>query len=453
MAQGYNRARAQSASDYVLEKAIITSSAFIDGEEIDIRNVITDIEIFETLDKPYLTGNVVLMDDNNLYNTINFSGAERLSLEFTLPGGETAPISKTFVIHKTIKNIRANDRTTAVAFRLIEDHAFDSLLTNVNKSYSGKPTEIIQNIIRDNLNKEFKSDVIKEDAQRPMKVIIPNLTPLKAAHWVAKRATTRDGIPYYFFSTLGNDHLHIIALDEILQTNPDPKPYTFSQISTAYSASSSVDDQAYNIQSYTSKATDDISDLVMKGMIGADYGFYDPTVGRLVGDKRTHFSIEEELLKLLNNDVISQRQNNLTYTGGYEKDGVSYAELNSRVITEVNPSATFYQQGLQSYNEDLLISDHKKRIVAVALKDILTRNPIEISLPGRNFLVGEYSNTVGNQITCRFLNTAQIPGETDSLDKKKSGDYIIYSIKHIFKRERYDVMASCVKLGDLPEES
>ena len=142
MANGFKN-NSESPFDYVLEKAVITSQKFIDGASVDIKNVITDIEIFEHLDKPYLTGNVIFVDDNNVYNSIDFSGFEKLSLEFVLPDAGAIPIKKDFIIEKTIKNARSNDRSSTILFHIVEEHAFNSSLINVNKAYTGKPVEII----------------------------------------------------------------------------------------------------------------------------------------------------------------------------------------------------------------------------------------------------------------------------------------------------------------------
>jgi hypothetical protein len=120
MANGFKN-NSESPFDYVLEKAVITSQKFIDGASVDIKNVITDIEIFEHLDKPYLTGNVIFVDDNNVYNSIDFSGFEKLSLEFVLPDAGAIPIKKDFIIEKTIKNARSNDRSSTILFTLLRN--------------------------------------------------------------------------------------------------------------------------------------------------------------------------------------------------------------------------------------------------------------------------------------------------------------------------------------------
>ena len=61
-----NKRTAETPFDYVLESAIVSSSKFIEGATIELKNIITDIEIYEHLDKPYLTGNVIIVDDSNM---------------------------------------------------------------------------------------------------------------------------------------------------------------------------------------------------------------------------------------------------------------------------------------------------------------------------------------------------------------------------------------------------
>jgi hypothetical protein len=444
----------ESPFDYILEKAIVSSSAFVGGKTLDIKNIITDIEIYEHLDKPYLTGNVIFVDEYSIYNAIDFSGAEKLSLQFALPGVDMIPVAKDFIIEKTVKNIRGNDRSATILFHIVEEHAFNSSLINVNKSYTGKPVEIIQKIIIDNLKKNF-SGPIKLDNQSPIKVIIPNLTPLEATRWVRDRATSAEGVPYFFFSTLANQNLHIIGLDEMLGSPSDPKPYVYSQISTSFAASTGVNDQAYLIQNYTSKSNDEIISLVKKGLVGARYFFYDPLTGIPVDNTYTDFNLDNTMKDLVNKNIIDKNQNKIAFTNGYELDGTPFAALNSKVITNLVTTNTYTDTTIGNYSQASNLADHKLKIVSEALRSILTRNAIEVALPGRNFLFGQYSNTIGNQITLRFLDTATTKAtpSNEEFDRKKSGDYLMYAVKHQFKKERYDVIASCVKLADIPGDT
>lgn len=441
-----------SAHDYVLQSAIITSSVDTRNATVDIKNIITDIDIYEHLDKPYLTGEILFIDDANVYNYIGFSGAEFIELTFRLPDEETVAITKKFVVEDTIKNARSNDRTSAVLVRIVEVHAFNSSLINVNKSYEGKPVDIVQKIIRDNLSKEFSSPV-QADAQSPIKVLIPNMTPLQAARWVNERATTIDGVPYYLFSTLANDKLHIIPLDLMLSTNPDPVPYVYSQITTSLASSKGIEEQARLIQSYTSKSNDEIVSLIQKGLVGAQYNFYNPTIGSEIKNNSVIHNLDDTLQKLKSNQIIKRNQNALTYSNNYKLNETPVSQLKSKVVTKVVMSNVYSSKN--SYSEAVDLSQHKLKVVNEALRETITRNAIDVILPGRNFLNGRYSNTIGNQITLKFLETASnaSSGEESLEDQKKSGDYLMYAVRHSFKKERYDVIASCVKLADLPRET
>jgi hypothetical protein len=451
MANGFKN-NAESPFDYVLERAIITSSRFNEGASVDIKNVITDIEIYEHLDKPYLTGNVLFVDDNNIYNSIDFSGFEKLSLEFSLPDTDSLiPIKKDFIIEKTSKNARSNDRASAVLVHIVEEHAFNSSLINVNKAYTGKPVDIIQKIIVDNLNKEFSSPVLP-DAQEEIKVLVPNLTPLAAAQWVRDRATTVDGVPYYFFSTLANSKLHIIGLDQMLSVAPDPKPYVYSQIAASIVASLNISEQAHLIQDFKSKSNDEIISLIQKGFMGSQNYFYDPIIGSYIDG--AFFNLNAVLTQLIYKDIIRKDQNRLRWSEQYELDGAPITFIKSKVNTNLVTTNT-YDDNVNNYSQAATLTEHKLKVISEALREIIVRNSIDVALPGRNFLNGTYSNTIGNQIKMEFLSTdtSGNPDRLRNIDTKKSGSYLIYAIKHHFKKERYDVIASCVKLADLPPEN
>lgn len=239
----------------------------------------------------------------------------------------------------------------------------------------------------------------------------------------------------------------------MLSTNPDPVPYVYSQITTSIAASKGIEEQAQLIQSYTSKSNDEIVSLIQKGLVGAQYKFYDPTIGSEIKNGGVTHNLDDTLQVLKSNQIIAKNQNVLTYSNNYKLNEIPVAQLKSRVVTKVVMSDVYNSKN--SYSEAVDLSQHKLKVTNEALRETIIRNAIEVILPGRNFLNGAYSNTIGNQITLKFLDTAVNPSrEEESLeDQKKSGDYLMYAVRHSFKNERYDVIASCVKLADLPRET
>ena len=57
------KSQAQSATDFVLEVAELKS---LYGETFDITDVVTDIDVYENLDKPFITGVVSFVDPDVL---------------------------------------------------------------------------------------------------------------------------------------------------------------------------------------------------------------------------------------------------------------------------------------------------------------------------------------------------------------------------------------------------
>ena len=61
---------------------------------------------------------------------------------------------------------------------------------------------------------------------------------------------------------------------------------------------------------------------------------------------------------------------------------------------------------------------------------------------------GSDNYTLGQTIRVIFLNSSPSDVETNTLiDNKKSGDYLIYSTRHMFKDERYDIKLFCIKFA------
>jgi len=48
--------------------------------QIEITSLIAEVLIYESLDKPFLTGKVTVVDSSGLFNGMEFSGTERITL-------------------------------------------------------------------------------------------------------------------------------------------------------------------------------------------------------------------------------------------------------------------------------------------------------------------------------------------------------------------------------------
>ena len=188
---------AEQNTPYRLDSVVLHSSSF--NTTIDIKYLVTDIDIFEHLDKPYLTATMMFTDTRAIMTDFDIRSSDVVTIKieyFTEDPKIMMPyVDKTFRIDKVLMSSRAdqNEDTEVFILHLIEAHWYESNLKNVNKSYSGTPSAVVAKIAKEFIDKEVRGT--SKDIQ-DMKMIIPNLTPVDAMCWVKNRMTTVEGYPF-----------------------------------------------------------------------------------------------------------------------------------------------------------------------------------------------------------------------------------------------------------------
>lgn len=436
----------ENQSEYQIIKAEIRSDRADAG--IDIKNVITDIAIYEHIEKPYLTAKIVFTDQHNIVQDLDFQGGEKLILklahsEETLSGYE---ISKEFLIDNIENIIKADERSETVMINCTEYHMFESTVLNVNKAYTGSASSIIRKILRDFLDKSVA--ITSADAVNDMKVIVPNMHPIEACMWLKQRMTSFDGMPYYFFSAMGVDNLILkdlgTILDERTPINAD-RPYIYAPSVNSDEISMQ---KYYAIQSFSYRDGENLIRLIEKGLVGAQYSFYD-TLTAL--PQVSHFDIETDILKGLTIDKRLGGQNTRhVYGSDYAVNGTRLTQYNSKVISEISSSGAYTQANIRnnSYNSETLSSSYKKKTISNALREFMSKAPLEISVKSREFLTGDANYSVGKLIRIIFLdNTPERDEQRAVIDHKMSGDYLICAAKHDLNNYRGITKLLCGKLG------
>ena len=207
----------ESRSDYQLLSATITNSDRNSDLTVDIKRLISSFQIFEHIEKSYLTAEVVFVDTANLVQDIDFQGGEKLTLEIcqSEERNEGFSIKKEFLINRIENITRADEATDAVMLHCVEYHVFKSSLQNISRSYVGSASKIISKVLSEYVERDLLT--LGTEPLNDLKVIIPNLNPLEACDWLKKRAVSEIGMPYYLYSVLGVENLIMRDLGSILE--------------------------------------------------------------------------------------------------------------------------------------------------------------------------------------------------------------------------------------------
>ena len=444
---------AESQNDYTIESAVLSSNRTPTGEfSYEISRLITDFEVYEHLDKPYLTGNLMFVDKFGIIQRLDIQGGE--SFEITIKSSQMperlSSIVKKFKIGKINNSVKLGDHEDVVSINLVEDIAFDSTVKNINKSFTGTASNIIEQILGTYLNKP----IIYPDStfQSRMKVIVPNMHPLEAATWIKNTSTNKDGLPFYLFSVFGDDSLRFYDLGTLLTAEVMNRriPYVYLQ---AVSQTQTMG-QYTVVQSYDVRDHDNLLSLIRKGLVGSRNIFYDTFNGVF---KDIKFDVGSDVFSMMaDNNYFNDNQSRFNFGPDLKIDEQPIGDYNSKVISKISSSNIYKNIGnyktLEEENSD---GGYRKRIIGNALKHFMTKNPITLQVSGRDYIMGEGTKThytIGNKIRFLCLDPLTDTGSEPKFDKKKSGDYIIYAAKHKFSVERYDIQLLCTKLASAVED-
>ena len=448
----------QSNSGFLLKSVLLVSERLT--ESVELNRIVTDVEVFEHIEKPYLTGRIMLIDDSSFYENADIQGTERIQLTIVSSEEDSVPIIKTFFVGKVEKIQKVQDNAQTLMIHLVEDIFYLSSLKNVNRHYTGSRSNIIGKIAQNFLNKRV---FLTGKDKSVIEVIVPNLHPLEAMMWLNKKAVNSRGYPFYLYSTFVGDELRMENLGDILQRpalNAGEDDAAFSISSLKAQDTMNVTAQRRIIENHQMNSQENLLDLIRKGLISSKFEYIDT----LTEDTRSiDYNSRTSLFKnLLNDGVLNEKQKNPQVDFAELIEDKTIDKFRPLTCTYIGGSMAFrdsdtaegftpftYNAWNNSYGEYKTAADYKLNVISSTMDAILKKNPLIINLNGLEFIKGDAHRTIGNNISIAVQSTHD--QADDKVDRKKSGDYLIYSVRHMFKKtvDKYDVVMNCVKIGNL----
>jgi len=181
----------------IKELSIISKS----NEVIDIRSIFDEINIFDSLFLPVISGNILITDSTGLTGKIVFDGSESLLVNIVKDeNSDIAIIKKAFRIYKQSDKRNEGLNTQRYILHFVSDEFLYSHQQKINKSYEMSYRNVVDRILIDFLKvPKSKLGGLYEDSIGIRQVVIPNLTPLDAINFCAKKAVDIKNSPNFVF--------------------------------------------------------------------------------------------------------------------------------------------------------------------------------------------------------------------------------------------------------------
>jgi hypothetical protein len=447
------------SQQFKITKATITADRFggIDGSKIDVRPSIAELNIFESLDKPYLTGTIVILDDKAMFDSISFQGTERISIDMASVDNDLNTVmSRTFIMTGIETQVKSNDngKSSMYSFTLLDEHAFLSSLKKISKSFNGRIDEVMIKLLATEMKLDIDTSYLSLSngteslpTQTNIRGIIPNLSPIDAIKWLTSRATTVTGSPFFVYASMHDKNLRLGNLDSMLSQKAfnSKLPYTYNPANISNAEGQTEFERTFTIKALKGSKSANTLKLIQQGAVSASMENTNLNTGLI---SKSHFSVRNVLDKLKNSNIIGDNQN--VFDPEFRLGEVLVDEYDSHKFHTVSSTGTYGRK--KSYHDEYDKNQFNKKLANRSILNHMYKNMLNVVVEGAGFIVAKagVGDIVNLQVVNDNVESSDTANEDDLIDKAKSGNFIIYDTRHTFQGTQHTVSMNLCKLEKLP---
>ena len=202
----------QYAGEIHLERLVLFSS---EGVRVDLSSIVVEITLFEDIFNTAFTGNIILVDTQNLIEKLPILGQEYIELKCSTP--QTHPtkdsiIEKRFVLHSIVARQDISSGAQSYSLDLATEDSIMNLKTRVSKSYTDSIHNIVEDVLKNELGSTQSLDIGFTQGIR--RIVSPNVHPYTLVNMLKKEAVSAsDNAPHFLFFE-NKDGLNFISLED-----------------------------------------------------------------------------------------------------------------------------------------------------------------------------------------------------------------------------------------------
>jgi hypothetical protein len=412
----------KSSTQFKINEIVIVTKA----GPIEISKLFEEINIFDSILMPVMSGNILIKDSIGLSGKLLFDGSESILIDIVKSeNSEVASFKKAFRIFKQSNRKEDGLNSEIYILDFVSDELMYSDQQRINQSYETTYTEIVKRIMNDylqvtpnNLGGYF------DNSSGVRKVVIPNLRPLEAIQWCAKRSVDLNRSPNFMFYqnltgfnfvTLSN----LLTQEEILDIKFEAKNLKGNNPINEISSARTIE---------VVKQTDGI-EKTRSGVNAGKFIGFDPLT-RTVGVKNIGFGDHYNKMKHSNeNPNVSVIDN---------RGGVKNIEaFDSKKTLSFFSTARQYSNYIKKYDPTSISKEDNTEEYIFQRKAILSNlmsKRLKIAMPG-NFQL-----TSGFNVNVIAPNFGIKEKGADNNDPSISGKYVIIASRQIIGYEKHETI-------------
>ena len=396
------------------------------GETIDIKSIYEEISIFDSIFTPVMSGNILIKDSVGLSGILLFDGTEMLLVDISKDSNsDIANFRKAFRIYKQSGRKNQGMNSEMYVLHFAADEIMFSDQQRVNQSYEGTYSSVVGKILTNYLKvPENQLGGRYEDSVGIRKIAIPNLRPLEAIEWCAKRAVDKNQAPnFMFFQNMTG--FNFVTLSTLLSETDvlDVK------IETKNQTQSNPIFEMSSARAFEVIAQADSIERTRSGINAGQFVGFDP-ITKTTSKKQINFDSVYNSLKHANdNPNLSIELNRAGQDVRQSFDSkktvniFSAAQQLSGYIKEKDPTVLSVLDNIENY------LFQRKAII-----DLLMSKRIKVAMPG-NFQLSS-----GFNVNVMAPTLGKKEKGSDNLDPSMNGKYLIVASRQIIGYDKHETI-------------
>jgi hypothetical protein len=405
--------------DVEIQKIAIFSA---NGRGVEITDMVAEIQIFEDMFAPCITGTLAITDSIDLVNKFPFVGEEKVLIQIktpSFPDKTETKIDQQFFIYKMSNRKVLGDRQIFYMLHFCSFELLADANIKLSRSFDGKISDVAKKIVKDEI---LKTDLnfLVDETKNSVKYVSNYWSPYKNINYLVERAQNKDGAPNYVFFE-NRRGLNFLSLSSIFSAKTK-ESFTYDSFQRDITPTGSIQNPELlfaRFLDYTIETGFDYIQRINSGMFGSKMIAHDILTKKYSTQNFSMFQLFNEETHLnkypvSSTDVIARNNANIYNYPKY--------------MNNVNGFGDDGAQNWLQRRTSLMAQTNAYRMTA----EILGRTDI----------------TVGIVVDITIYKSASV-NKSDDNDAMKdtmfSGRYLVSAVNHRITREKHEIHMECLK--------
>lgn len=269
--------------DFVIKHIKIIS---FEGSEYEITHIRLSLNLYEDIFSFCSTGDITLIDANDLPHNLPIIGEEKIQIKFTrhIPSDNEEDeeieedIDVEYRVYKITERQNLKDKTQIYTLHFIEEEFIKNLKTKVSQSFVGKKYSEMTEIVFGEMGSG--KPLIAEETLYEHNYVCPRLSPFEMIQTIACRSVSAEGngSTYFFFSD--RDEYHFVSAGKLIQQEPIAE-FTFQiknileENATQFYRNRTIEQDLKSVENFVFGENFDILDSLAMGQYASKLITYD----------------------------------------------------------------------------------------------------------------------------------------------------------------------------------